>query len=100
MRKKKVKKQLKMTKFERFLYTFAIFLLLVSPISIVFSKATLAKINFEVEQEKQKIEEQKKTNEGLSMTIDELASLTKVQEVAQQQGLSYNNSNIKIVSDK
>ncbi len=100
MRKKKVKKQLKMTKFERFLYTFAIFLLLVSPISIVFSKATLAKINFEVEQEKQKIEEQEKTNEGLSMTIDELASLTKVQEVAQQQGLSYNNSNIKIVSDK
>ena len=100
MRKKKVKKQLKMTKFERFLYTFAIFLLLVSPISIVFSKATLSKINFEVEQEKQKIEEQEKTNEGLSMTIDELASLTKVQEVAQQQGLSYNNSNIKIVSDK
>lgn len=100
MKKKKVKKQLKMTKFEKFLYTFAIFLLLVSPISIVFSKATLAKINFEVEQEKQKIEEQEKTNEGLSMTIDELASLTKVQEVAQQQGLSYNNSNIKIVSDK
>ena len=98
MRKKKVKKQLKMTKFERFLYTFAIFLLLVSPISIVFSKATLAKINFEVEQEKQKIEEQEKTNEGLSMTIDELASLTKVQEVAQQQGLSYNNNNIKTVT--
>ena len=100
MRKKKVKKQLKMTKFERFLYTFAIFLLLLSPISIVFSKATLAKINFEVEQEKQKIEEQEKTNEGLSMTIDELASLTKVQEVSQQQGLIYNNINIKIVSDK
>lgn len=100
MKKKRVKKQLKMSKFEKFLYTFAIFLLLVSPISIVFSKATLAKINFEVEQEKQKIEEQEKTNEGLSMTIDELASLTKVQEVAQQQGLSYNNNNIKIISDK
>lgn len=100
MKKRKMKKQLKMTKFERFLYTFAIFLLLVSPISIVFSKATLAKINFEVEQEKQKIDEQEKTNEGLSMTIDELASLTKVQEVAQEQGLSYNNSNIKIVSNK
>ncbi len=100
MRKKKVKKQLKMTKFERFLYTLAVFLLLVSPISIVFSKATLAKINFEVEQEKRQIEEQEKTNEGLSMTIDELASLAKVQEVAQQQGLSYNNNNIKIISDK
>lgn len=100
MRKKKVKKQLKMTKFEKFLYTFAIFLLLVSPISIVFSKATLAKVNFEVEREKRQIEEQEKTNEGLSMTIDELASLTKVQEVAQEQGLSYNNNNIKIISDK
>src|SRR5574344_1339856 len=98
MKKKKVKKQLKMSKFERFLYTFAVFLLLASPISIVFSKATLAKINFEVEQQKQKIEEQEKTNEGLSMTIDELASLTKVQEVAQEQGLSYNNDNIKTIT--
>lgn len=98
MKKKKVKKQLKMSKFEKFLYTFAVFLLLASPISIVFSKATLAKINFEVEQQKQKIEEQEKTNEGLSMTIDELASLTKVQEVAQEQGLSYNNDNIKTIT--
>ena len=91
MKKKKVKKQLKMSKFEKFLYTFAVFLLLASPISIVFSKATLAKINFEVEQQKQKIEEQEKTNEGL-------ASLTKVQEVAQEQGLSYNNDNIKTIT--
>lgn len=99
MKKKKMKKQLKMSKFERFLYTLAIFLVLVSPISIVFSKATLAKINFEVEQEKKKIEEQEKTNEGLSMTIDELASLTKIQEVAQQQGLSYNNNNIRTITN-
>lgn len=33
------------------------------------------------------------------MTIDELASLTKIQEVAEQQGLSYNNSNIKTITD-
>ena len=88
-----------MTKFERFLYTLAVFLLLVSPISIVFSKATLAKVNFEVEQQKRQIEKQKKTNEGLSMTIDELASLTKIQEVAKQQGLSYNNNNIKTITE-
>ncbi len=99
MKKKKVKKQLKMTKFELFLYTLAVFLLLVSPISIVFSKATLAKVNFEVEQQKRQIEKQKKTNEGLSMTIDELASLTKIQEVAKQQGLSYNNNNIKTITE-
>lgn len=98
MPRKKVKKQVKMSKFERFLYTSAVFLLLASPISIVFSKATLAKVNFEVEQEKKKIEVQEKTNEGLAMTIDELASLTKIQEVAEEQGLSYNNNNIKTVA--
>ena len=98
MARKKVKKQVKMSKFERFLYTSAVFLLLASPISIVFSKATLAKVNFEVEQEKKKIEKQEKTNESLSMTIDELASLTKIQEVAQEQGLSYNNNNIRTIT--
>lgn len=98
--KKKVKKQLKMSKFEKLLYTVAVFLLLVSPISIVFSKATLAKVNFEVEQQKRQIEKQKKTNEGISMTIDELASLTKIQEVAKEQGLSYNNNNIKIIEEE
>lgn len=97
---KKIKKKVKISKFERLLYTFAVFLLVISPVMIVFSKATLSEINFEVEKQKREIEKQKKTNESLAMTIDELASLTKIQEVAEQQGLSYNNSNIKsIVED-
>ena len=96
---KKVKKKYKISKFEKLIYSLAVFLLVISPISIVFSKATLSEINFEVEKQKKKIEEQKKTNESLAMTIDELASLTKIQEVAEQQGLSYNNSNIKTITD-
>ncbi|MDO5393023.1 MAG: cell division protein FtsL [Mycoplasmatota bacterium] len=96
---KKVRKRLKMSKFERLLYTLALFLLVISPVSIVFSKATLAKVNFEVEKQKKEIEKQEKTNESLAMTIDELASLTKIQEVAEQQGLSYNNDNIKTVTE-
>ena len=92
---KKYKKKVKMSKFEKLIYSLAIFLLVIAPISIVFSKATLAKVNFDVEKQKREIEEQKKTNESLAMTIDELASLTKIQEVAEQQGLSYNNGNIK-----
>ncbi len=94
---KRVKKQIKISKFEKLLYTLAIFLLVISPVSIVFSKATLAKVNFEVEKQKKEIETQKKTNESLAMTIDELASLTKIQAVAEEQGLRYNNSNIKTV---
>lgn len=96
---KKTKKKLKMSKFERLLYTLALILLVISPVSIVFSKATLAKVNFEVEKQKKKIESQEKTNESLSMTINELASLTKIQEVAQEQGLSYNNNSIKRVTE-
>ena len=91
--------KVKMSKFEKLLYSLAIFLLVISPVSIVFSKATLAKVNFEVEKQKREIEKQKKTNESLAMTIDELASLTKIQEVAEEQGLSYNNNNIKSVVD-
>ena len=82
------------------LYTIAAVLLLVSPLSIVFSKATLAQINFEVEKEKKQIDQQTKKNESLTMAINELASLTKIQQVAQEQGLSYNNSNIKTIEEK
>ena len=95
--KRKVKKIVKMSKFEKLLYTFAVFLVVIAPVTIVFSKATLAQVNFEVEKQKKEIEAQKKTNESLAMSIDELASLTKIQEVAEQQGLSYNNNNIKTV---
>jgi len=93
----KVKKRVKMSKFEKLLYSLAIFLLVIAPVSIVFSKATLAQINFEVEKQKKEIEQQKKTNESIAMTIDELASLTKIQAVAEEQGLRYNNDNIKSV---
>ena len=89
-----------MSKFEKLIYSLAVFLMVIAPISIVFSKATLAKINFEVEKQKKEIEKQQKTNESLAMTIDELASLTKIQEVAEEQGLSYNNSNIKVVVEE
>ena len=94
------KKKVKASKFGKLVYTLAIVLTLLSPISIVFSKATLSKINFEVEQKKKQIDMQQKNNDSLAMTIDELASLTKIQEVAQQAGLSYNNANIKVVQDK
>ncbi len=95
----KVKKRVKISKFEKLIYSLAIFLLVIAPVSIVFSKATLAKINFEVEKQKNSIDEQQKTNESLLMAINELASLTKIKEVAEQQGLRYNNNNIKRVTE-
>ena len=65
----------------------------------VFLMSTLAQLNYQVEKQKKEIELHEKTNESLTMAINELASLTKIEEVAKQQGLSYNNSNIKTVED-
>ena len=98
MKKRKVvKKKLKIGKFEKLLYAFTLFLLLASPFAIVFSQATLSKINFEVEKSKKEVSYQEKKNESLNMKISELASLDKIQEVAEKQGLSYNNDNIKTI---
>ena len=88
-------------KFEKLLYTFALFLVLLTPFAVVLSQATLSKVNYEVEKVKKEISYQEKKNESLNMKISELASLDKIQEVAEKQGLSYNNDNIKsIIEDK
>ena len=98
-KRRQVKKRVKMSKFERLIYTFAIVLAISAPVTIVFSQATLSQINFEVEKVKKEIKEQTKTNESLSMKINELASLDKIEEIAEEEGLSYNNDNIKTVDE-
>ncbi len=94
---RKVKKRLKMSKFERLVYVFTVVMLVAMPFALVFSQATLSEINFEVEKLNKKIDAQEKKNESLTMKINELASLDKIQEVAKQQGLTYNNNNIKTI---
>ena len=54
-KQKKLKKQVKISKFEKLLYVFTILLLLSFPLVIVFSQATLSKINYEVEKSKMKV---------------------------------------------
>ena len=41
---------------------------------------------------------QEKENESLEMKINELASLENIQKIAEEYGLSYINSNIKIIA--
>jgi cell division protein FtsL len=94
---KKVKKKSKYTKLEKLVYTITFLLVFASPFAIVFYQATLSKVNIDVEKVKNEIKSQEKKNESLEMKINELASLDKIIEVAQEQGLSYNNDNIKSV---
>jgi len=91
------KKRLKISKFEKILYSIAIFLLVVSPIVIVFTKSTLSKVNYEVEKLKIKISQKEKENESLEMKINELASLENIQKVIQEEGLIYNNDSIIVI---
>lgn len=91
------KKKKPMGRLEKTIYTIAILLAFASPFSVVFFQATLSKVNIDVERVKNEIKTQEKKNESLEMKINELASLDKIIEVAQAQGLSYNNDNIKTV---
>ena len=73
-KKKRMKKIVRMGKFERLLYTFTIVLLVITPFAVVFSQATLSKVNFDVEKVKKQISTQEKKNESLAMKVNELAS--------------------------
>ena len=66
-KKTKLKKRIKLSPFERILYVFAVLVFVLSPVSIVFSQATLSKLNFQVEKEKNAIDQQKKFNESLNV---------------------------------
>ena len=91
----KKKKRVKVLKGEKIVYTLIIIVAFLFPISTVFTKAVLSETNISVEKMKDRVLKQEEVNESLSMQVDELASLDKIQEVASSKGLSYNNTNIK-----
>lgn len=78
------------------LFVLAVFALLM-PVSIVYTYAYLSSSNIEVEKLKKQIENQENINDGLSMQVDELASLSNIQDIAKEYGLSYNNDNIIVI---
>lgn len=97
MRKLK-RKYNKFEKIYRFITVVGIIFILISPFLVVFSQASLSKINLELENKKIELNKQKKKNDSLEMKIDELASLKEMKQVAIDKGLKYNNSNIIRIS--
>ena len=89
--------KVKLRGIDRLLITLLLILVLASPIVIVFSKSVLSKSNIEVAKMKEKLEKQETINESLTMKINELASLSNVQDIAKAFGLRYNNDNIIII---
>ncbi len=97
--KTKKNKNGKLRPLDRFMI-FIIFILCIAvPTAIVFTQATLSKSNIEVEKMKSKVEKQENSNQSLSMQVDELASLSNIQDIAKEYGLSYNNDNIIVIDN-
>ncbi len=93
----KTKKKVKMRRIDRFMVFLIGLLVVSSPVLVVYSKSMLSKSNIEVERIKNKIEKQETINESISMKINELASLSNIQDIAKEYGLSYQNENIVVV---
>ena len=72
-------------------------LIVFTPVFVVYSKGTLSESNIELERIKRKAEKQESNNESVTMKINELASLSNIQDVAKEHGLDYNNDNIIVV---
>ena len=85
---------------EKNIITFGAILLLCLWAVSFFTKVRLSSLNVEVENLKTTVKSQSETNQALSMKINELASLENVNEVANETGLAYNNSNIIIVNNR
>ncbi len=93
-KKKKVNKAVKR---ERKLYRLFLITTVFLVIGIIYSRASLSKLNLEIQDLNNQIKTESEDNQSLAMKINEMVSLDKIREVSDKQGLKYNNNNIKSV---
>lgn len=94
---KKTRKRVKLCGVDRLMIMVIALLVVFTPVLVVYSKSTLSESNIELERIKRKVEKQENINESVAMKINELASLSNIQDVAKEHGLDYNNDNIIVV---
>lgn len=87
-------------RFQKFLIKICLILIVVCPITMIVSKAVLSSVNMDVEVLKKEVVRKKNSNESLSMKVNELKSLANIDVIAEVEGLSYNSSNIKVISNR
>ena len=95
-KKKKVSKRVRR---EKALYRCFVIVSIFLVLGIIYSRAALGKINLEIQELSDIIKEESDDNQSLAMKINEMVSLDKIREVSNEQGLTYNNKNIKSVSE-
>ena len=96
MKKRKKKGMLKL---EKLIYKSFVFTTVILIVGIIYSRAALGKINLEVQELSDIIKDESEDNQSLAMKINEMVSLDKIQAVSNELGLTYNNDNIKSVTE-
>ena len=94
MKKRKIAK---FTKGEKLLYCFTAFSIVAILLIKIFCGAGVSNLKMSIEKTEYKINNQKKTNESLTMKVNELTSFDNIKEVIEDLGLAYNNENIIII---
>lgn len=95
----KKKNKNRVTVGEKLLYISAFFSFILMLGLKIFCGAIVGEMKMSIEETKFKIDNQEKTNESLTMKVNELTSFENVKKVVEEMGLAYNNENI-IVVDK
>ena len=91
------KNKAKITKGERMLYCYATLAFFVMLGLKIFCGASIGEMKMSIEEMKYNIDQQEKTNESLTMKVNELTSFENVQKVVKEMGLAYNNDNVIII---
>lgn len=86
--------KLHITKGESILYRLTFLALLLTFVIKICAGATLGNLSMNVEEKRYQVESQDKTNESLTMKINELTSFSKVDEIVKDMGLVYNYENV------
>lgn len=93
------KRKSRITKGEVLLYSMALLCLFGSIVSRIFFSAGITNLNMNIEQQRNEIANQQKTNESLTMKVNELTAYDKVKTVVTDMGLAYNNDSVIIIED-
>ncbi len=91
------KKKSRITKGEKFLYFYTCLAFVLMLGVKIFCGAMVGELKMSIEEKNYKIDSQEKTNESLTMQVNELTSFENVKEVVNEMGLAYNNENIVVI---
>ncbi len=68
-------------------------------IHIISNQASIYELNAEIQDTKEMIREQQKSNSDLSIQVSELSQYDRIKEKARKLGLELNDQNVKVVQD-